>query len=143
MGVLGHFFYWNYGDTFQIEYPSEGKLELTSEILQKLERNECEFDRVEKELRCMNYKIQTKNCHYCCFDVCAYLSQEALWEIDEKIILKDLNGSIKASSSRYINKDTIMVPSLASKLVKVGFTNQWFIEFSLQCHRRTTYEKKT
>lgn len=130
------------GDTFQIQYPSEWQLELKNEILQKLERVECEFDRVEKELGCLNSEIQTENCHSGCVDVSVYCSQEEFKEIDEKRILKDLTGSIKASSSGYINKDRIMVPSLASKSAEAGVRNQCFIELPFQYQRKGTKDSK-
>lgn len=130
------------GDTFQIQYPSEWQLELKNEILQKLERVECEFDKVEKELGCLNSEIQTENCHSGCVDVSVYCSQEAFREIDQKIILKDLTGSIKASSSGYINKDRIMVPSLVSKSAEARVRNQCFIELPFQYQRKGTEDNK-
>ena len=68
-------------------------------ILQKLERVECEFDRVEKELGCLNSEIQIEDCHSGCVDISVYFSQGAFTKVDEKRILKDLSGSIKVSSS--------------------------------------------
>ena len=96
--------------------------------MQKLERVECEFDRVEKELGCLNSEIQTEDCHSSCVDIFVYCSQGAFTEVDEKIILKDLSGSIKVSSSGYINKNIIIVPSFASKSAEVGVRNQCSIE---------------
>jgi hypothetical protein len=61
-------------DTFQIQYPSQRKLELTNEILQKLERFECEFDRVEKELVSLNSEIQIEDFHSGCVDAFVYFS---------------------------------------------------------------------
>lgn len=130
------------GDTFQIQYQSERQLELKNEILQKLERVECEFDRVEKELGSLNSEIQTEDCHSGCADAFVYCSQEAFAEVDEKRILKDLTGSIKASSSGYINKDKIIVPSLASKSAEVGVRNQCFIELPFEYQRRGTEDSK-
>ena len=52
--------------------------------------------------------------------------------MDEKIILKDLSGSIKVSSSGYINKNIIIVPSLASKSAEVGVRNQCFIDLPFE-----------
>ena len=101
-------------------------------ILQKLERVECEFDRVEKELGCLNFEIQTKDCHSRFVDIFVYCSQGAFTKVDEKIILKDLSGSIKVSSSGYINRNKIIVPSLASKSAEVAVRNQCFIELPFE-----------
>lgn len=129
-------------DTFEIQYPSERQLELKNEILQKLERVECEFDRVEKELGCLNSEIQTEDCHSGGVDISVYCSQGAFTEVDEKRSLKDLSGSIKVSSSGYINKNRIIVPSLASKSDEVGVRNQCFIELPFEYQRRVTEDSK-
>lgn len=129
-------------DTFEIQYPSERQLELKNEILQKLERVECEFDRLEKELGCLNSEIQTEDCHSGCVDFSVYCSQGAFTEVDEKRIMKDLSGSIKVSSSGYANKNRIIVPSLASKSAEVGVRNQSFVELPFEYQRRVTEDSK-